>query len=78
MKSEINKFYLDLSDSGQWLIKRGEDRFLFGTDKEKAEKLIERLNSAKNVHVRQYHTNRLFIYWDYKKDEEKAEIIEII
>lgn len=73
----MEKFYLDLTDDGRWLIIRGKERYVAGRDKGVAVKLIARLNAAKKASVYQVIGGNLYVCWDINR-EWKDWVCEII
>lgn len=71
-------YYLDLSNTGYWLIKRGSERFTAGYDKEKALDLIKRLNETHRPSVHNVALNEIIVCWNEHEKNEKCNYIREI
>ena len=69
------RYYLDCADEGYWLIKQGDRKFLAGSDKQKAQDLINRLNEAHRPNVHQSEMNEIFVCWNEHKKGEKCNYV---
>lgn len=67
---KINTYYLDLDDSGYWLIKKGTSYFSAGYDKEKVVDLINRLNGNLRANVHQEKLNKISVCWGCHEKHE--------
>jgi len=65
-------YYLDLSDDGVWLIKNNSERFHAGFDKDKAQKLITRLNDANHPNVEE-RDSTLYVCWNLHEKGDKCD-----
>lgn len=75
-----NPYYLDLSDSGLYLIKKSgtEERYYAGKDKQAALNLIERLNKAHRPTIKQGLSGEVLVCWnDHSKNEPCDFSVEI-
>lgn len=72
-------FYLDLSDSGDWLIKdRIGNRYTAGSDKEKVADLINRLNEAHRPNIEQGDLNEIWVCWNNHGKNTKCDFMREI
>lgn len=78
MKDQNLKYYLDLSDWGTWLIRRGDERYYAGRDKAKAQELIERLNAGHRPTIEQPNIDELFVCWNCHEKGEKCDFVKEI
>ena len=79
MPSHNNFFYIDLSDEGHWLIKSKDGkRYTAGFDKEKAEKLITKLNEAHRPNVHQGEVNEIFVCWNNHERSQDCDYVQEI
>lgn len=68
---QTDNFILDFNED-QWFIRNGSKLFMGGTDKQKVQDLIKRLNGGHRPNVEQVD-NMIFVCWNHHEKGEKCD-----